>query len=137
MDLSRKCTDYSPMISQKFNRLINKEKQRKIPIMIGLLVTLKQASSALGMMFSPQLGSPSHARLSDMQRRPFFCWNCSSVGHSYSAPSEAGKILNKMKASCLSMNYDHLSSVCQGQNLFYVLSSNIILFLLSGPQIPI
>ena len=50
--------------------------------------TLKQASSALGMMFSPQLGRPSQARLRDMHSLPFFCWNCSSVGHSYSAPSE-------------------------------------------------
>ena len=67
------------------------------------------------MMFSPQLGKPSHARLRDMQRRPFFCWNCSSVGHSYSAPSEQGQILKKMKASCLLMNQGDLSTLCQGQ----------------------
>ena len=52
--------------------------------------TLKQASSGLGMVFSPQLGNPSHARLRDMHSFPLVCWNFSSVGHSYSAPSTAG-----------------------------------------------
>ena len=62
--------------------------------------TLKQASSALGMMFSPQLGSPSQARLRDMHSRPFFCWKVSSVGHSYSAPSDRQDKLE----NCLNCN---------------------------------
>ena len=76
-------------------------------------LTLKQASSALGIIFSPQLGRPSQARLRDMQRRPFFCWNCSSVGHSYSAPSAT----RRYKSMKLLLNphlcmFDPSSRVC-------------------------
>ncbi len=60
-------------------------------------MTLKQASSGLGIWLSPQLGRPSQARLKDMQRRPVVCRNKLDVGHSYSAPSK--KEANKAKFS--------------------------------------